>query len=309
MYRNNYNYNIRSLFRCRDVNSDTTSDVLIDNTDDNCLIDKIDNDPDGGAVELPAHLSMDQKNDFNDNNSVIVEVEEEVEEIINYSDESDVCSDGGVNCIDGYSTGEQDYLTDEFLLDRIEGLLVAQWNCQGFTINAIAHIHYIIENKRPDIFMLQEAYVHYAEKFRNWIDNIKGYVTWTLKSGFGKVIILVRDGIYAERINIRFQHNISMDKLLRELDINNENYSALRNDILMSKLYVLTLKINSIDMGQSVIINNWYRPQNGSRSSVKLLISYLEQLNRTKDYGNYPLYGGGDGNIHNELWFNGEVKK
>ncbi|MCP4253376.1 MAG: endonuclease/exonuclease/phosphatase family protein [Candidatus Scalindua sp.] len=131
------------------------------------------------------------------------------EEISNFSD------DDNVNCDDGYSTYEQDYLTDEFLLERKNGLLVAQWNCQGFTINAIAHIHYIINNKRPDVFMIQEAYVQYNEKFREWFETIKGYVTWTLKSGFGKIIILVRDGIYAERINIRFKHNIDNRLVIR----------------------------------------------------------------------------------------------
>ncbi len=151
-------------------------------------------------------------------NRISTSVEDvEEEKIINFSD------DESINCDDGYSTYEQDCLTDEFLLERKNGLLIAQWNCQGFTINAIAHIHYIITNKRPDVFLIQEAYVQYNEKWRNWSENIKGYVTWTLKSGFGKVIILVRDGVYAERIKIRFKHNIDMDKLLKELDINNDN--------------------------------------------------------------------------------------
>eukprot|EP01084_Bolivina_argentea_P043643 80388_1 len=252
------------------------------------------------AVDLPADLIMDQKDNISDNdfkinciNNINVDIVEEDEVDIFSDDEVDICDDG-------YSSGDQDELTDEFLLERKGGLLVAQWNCQGFTVNAIAHIHYIIDNKKPDLFLLQEACVKYGEKFRDWIDNIKGYITWTLNAGFGKVIILVREGIYAERIKIRFKHNYNMDKLLKNLDINTDDYGVLRNDLLMSKLYILTLKINSIDMGQSVIISNWYRPQNGSRSTVKLLMDYYEQLNNTKDYGSYPLLGGGDGNIHNE---------
>eukprot|EP01084_Bolivina_argentea_P198827 340340_1 len=312
----NQNNNIHSIFRCQDVgiNSDTDPNFIF-----NCLNDDIKCDPDGGADELPAHPNMDQKNDCEDNlfnynclniinNDDVVEVVED--EVGDELKENNIITDTDDDSISniGYLSDEQDYVTDEFLIEREKGLLIVQWNCQGLTVNACAHIHYIIDTKRPDLFLVQEGYVLYDEKHRNWIEHINGYITWTINSGFGKVFILAREGIYAERINIRFNHNIVMDKLLDELDKNDINYKSKRNDILMSKLYVLTLKINSLNIEQSVIVNNWYRPQHGSKSTAKLFTNYLDKLINTKNFGKYPIYSGGDGNIHNNLWYDGDIR-
>ena len=83
---------------------------------------------------------------------------------------------------------------DEVLLNKKGGLLIAQWNVNGFSQNIRMKLHYVITTKSPDIVLLQEGHIQYQTK--DFTINIDNYITYTQNNGYGKVITLIRRSIY-----------------------------------------------------------------------------------------------------------------
>ena len=194
------------------------------------------------------------------------------------------------------------------LFNRKNGLLICSWNINGFTFNIETKLNYIIHTKKLDIITVQEGSKVYQDP--NYIFHIKNYKSYAMQNGYGKVITLVRNGIYHENIEIDFNPNKEIDDEINKLSKSIDNYEEKRKGLLMSKLYVTTTEIWSPEDNFKYLVVNYYRPQNGTEggSDVNLLLQYLKLISSKSKFKKHGIIVTGDGNVHNERWMNNVIK-
>ena len=160
-------------------------------------------------------------------------------------------------------------LNDE-LFNRKNGLLICNWNIDGFNNYIYPILNYIIHTKKPDIFTLQEGYKTYDDGNNNYVFHIEGYNSYIMdNSGYGKVITLVRKNVIQEMIDITFEPNDNIDKKLLDLESNHNLDTKTRTDLLKTQLYVVSVLTTDVTNDAKTITINWYR----TISTLKYLIS------------------------------------
>ena len=170
------------------------------------------------------------------------------------------------------------------------GLTICQWNVNGWSTNISKKIEYIIKIKNPDILLLQEVYIRYDLK--DYIINVDGYRCVYGVNYYGKCVILVRNNVIYQELNLNIKFNNDIDKKV------NDGGGLL---LLQKKLYLLGIRVKG--NGGDVLVFNYYRPQNNGGSDIKLMMDYIDGMrNRNK---NDIIIFGGDANVHGELWMNG----
>ena len=151
---------------------------------------------------------------------------------------------------------------DSKLLNRGDKqLLICQWNIRGVTWNFESGANYVIRNKLPDVLMLSEVSINYhrANSEVSW--NAPQYESYTLPSGFGKVVTIIREGTFRRRIDHESTWNLAVDekvKALRPFPLDQK----LRKALLMTKIYILPIEVGCDScrgLPSKFVIFNMYR--------------------------------------------------